>query len=190
KEPRELPAALKTALRTYPDGVIIEEYIEGVDIAVGYIEGVGHDGGLLAPVELVYLPNGEPTVERFNIYDYRLKNIEPGKVQYRCPANVPRDVAARIRSISAEVIRTLGLRDVARLDYRVTPEGRIYLLEVNALPSLATSSSLFAATAQVGMTYQATIAAILNACALRSRLAPAPVKTGRKTPPSPGALTY
>src|SRR5262249_23181457 len=89
KEPRELPGTLKAALRTCPDGVIVEEYIDGVDIAVGYIEGVGHDGGLLMPVELVYLfglPNGEPNVERFNIYDYRLKNIEPGKVQYRCPA--------------------------------------------------------------------------------------------------------
>src|SRR5262252_10036965 len=175
KEPRELPAALKTALRTYPDGVIVEEYIEGVDVAVGFIEGVGYDGGLLAPVELVYVPNGEPSAERFNIYDYRLKNIEPAKVQYRCPANLPRDVAARIRSISAEVIRALGLRDIARLDYRVTPEGRIYLLEVNALPSLATSSSLFAATAQVGMTYQATIAAILDAAAVRAGLATATV---------------
>ena len=65
-------------------------------------------------------------------------------------------------------IRTLGLRDIARLDFRITPEGRIYLLEVNALPALATlSSSLFAATAQVGLTYNATIAAILNAAALR-----------------------
>ena len=73
----------------------------------------------------------------FNIYDYRLKNVEPGKVQYRCPANLPRDVAARLRAISIEAIRTLGLRDIARLDFRVTPEGRIYLLEANALPSLA-----------------------------------------------------
>src|SRR5262245_16904309 len=190
KEPRELPAALKTALRTYPDGVIVEEYIEGADVAVGFIDGVGHDGGLLTPVELVYLPNGEPSVERFNIYDYRLTNIEPGKVQYRCPANLPRDVAARIRSISAEVIRSLGLRDIARLDYRVTPEGRIYLLEVNALPSLATSSSLFAATAQVGMTYNATIAAILNAAAVRTGLATAQVARPRKSQPIRVGFTY
>src|SRR6201994_925529 len=56
KESRELNAALKAALRAYPDGVLVEEYIEGLDVAVGYIEGVGHDNGLLAPVDLVYLP--------------------------------------------------------------------------------------------------------------------------------------
>src|SRR5665647_2626824 len=109
--------------------------------------------------------NGE---RQFNIYDYRLKNVEPGKVQYRTPANIPRDVAARLRSISMEVIRALGLRDMARLDYRVTQEGRIYLLEANALPQLASHSSLFAATAQVGLTYNATISMdVVRALGLR-----------------------
>ena len=148
--------------------MLVEEYIEGSDVAVGFIEGVGHDDGLLTPVEMLY---DQGQGEAIKIYDYRLKNVDPGKVQYRCPANLPRDVAARLRQISHEVLRTLGLRDVARLDFRVTPEGRIYLLEVNALPALATSSSLFAATAQVGLTYNATIAAVLNAAALRSGLA-------------------
>src|SRR5690349_15515391 len=70
KEPRDLAAALKSALRAYPDGVLIEEYIEGADVAVGFIEGVGHDDGLLTPVEMIY----ETHAERPNIYDYRLKN--------------------------------------------------------------------------------------------------------------------
>lgn len=170
REPRDFPAILKSALRAYPDGVLVEEYVDGIDVSLGFIEGVGHDDGLLTPVELLL----EPSAERpFNIYDYRLKNLEPGKVQFRCPANIPRDVAARLRQISHEVIRTMGLRDMARLDYRVTPEGRVYLLEANALPSLAVSSSLFAATAQVGLTYSTTITAILNAAALRSGLATA-----------------
>jgi D-alanine--D-alanine ligase len=190
RDPKDLPSALKAALRTYPDGVLVEEYIDGLDIAVGYIDGVGHDNGLLTPVELLI----ETGAERpFNIYDYRLKNVEPGKVQYRCPANVPRDVAARLRSISGDVIRTLGLRDMARLDYRVTSEGRIYLLEANALPALASHSSLFAATAQVGLTYNATIAAILNAAALRSGLATASqlgVTRPRKSQPIRVGFTY
>ena len=176
KEPRDLPSVLKAALRAYPDGVLVEEYIEGIEVAVGFIDGVGHDGGLLTPVELL-LEGGE---RPFNIYDYRLKNVEPAKVQFRCPANIPRDVAARLRQISIEAVRVLGLRDMARIDYRVTSEGRIYLLEANALPALNTSSSLFAATAQVGLTYNGTIAAILNAAALRSGLATATPTTPRR----------
>jgi D-alanine-D-alanine ligase len=193
REPRDLIAALKVALRTYPDGVLVEEYIEGADIALGFIEGVGHDDGLLTPVEHLYDSSGSPGDRQYNIYDYRLKNLEPGKVQYRCPANIPRDVAARLRSISMDAIRALGLRDLARLDYRVTQEGRIYLLEANALPQLASHSSLFAATAQVGLTYNATIAAILNAAALRSGLATASqlgVTRARKAQPIRVGFTY
>jgi D-alanine-D-alanine ligase len=188
KEPKDLGTALKAALRAYPDGVLIEEYIDGTDVAVGFIEGVGHDDGLLTPVELVY-ENGGP----IHIYDYRLKNVEPGKVQYRCPANLPRDVAARLRQISHEVVRTIGMRDMARMDFRITTEGRIYLLEVNALPQLAQNSSLFAATAQVGLTYQSTIQQILNAAALRSGLATASqlnITRARKVQPIRVGFTY
>jgi D-alanine-D-alanine ligase len=192
REAKDLPATLKSALRAYPDGVLVEEYIDGIDVAVGFIEGVGHDDGLLTPVELVYAER--ETGERgFHIYDYRLKNLEPGKVQYRCPANLPRDVAARLRQISHEVLRTIGLHDMARMDFRVTPEGRIYLLEVNALPQLAQNSSLFAATAQVGLTYQGSIAAILNSAAMRAGLATASqlgVTRTRKTQPIRVGFTY
>ena len=192
KEPRDLPAALKSALRAYPDGVLIEEYIDGIDVAVGFIDGVGHDDGLLTPVELIYTENNQ-SGERFHIYDYRLKNVEPTKVQYRCPANLPRDVAARLRQISHEVVRTLGMRDMSRMDFRVTAEGRIYLLEVNALPALAQGSSLFAATAQVGLSYQSTIQQILNAAAMRSGLATASqlnITRARRVQPIRVGFTY
>ena len=183
KEPKDLGGALKAALRQYPDGVLVEEYIEGLDIAVGYLDGVGHDNGLLTPVELQIENSAGSGLSAFNIYDYRLKNVDTQRVQYRCPANLPRDVAARLRAISGDVIRTLGLRDIARLDYRVTSEGRIFLLEANALPALSSASSLFAATASVGLTYNGTIAAILGAAALRTGLATAAqlgARTGRK----------
>jgi D-alanine-D-alanine ligase len=169
KEPRDLVPRLRAALREYPDGVLVEEYVDGIDVTVGYIDGVGHDGGLLMPVE--HLVDGVD--RRFNVYDYRLKNIDTGRVQLRCPASIPRDVAARLRSVSTEVIRALGIRDMARLDYRIAPDGRFYLLEANALPALDQSSSIFVATSQLGLGHDATIAAILNAAALRANVATA-----------------
>jgi len=170
RESRDLPAVLKAALRAYPDGVLVEEYIDGVDVTVGYLDGVGHDNGLLTPVELLV----EPTADRpFNIYDYRLKNLEPGKQMFRCPAGVPRDIAARLRTVSNETVRALSLRDVARLDFRIAGDGRIHLLEVNALPTLASGSALCCAAAQMGLTYNAMIVAVLNAAAMRSGLATA-----------------
>jgi D-alanine-D-alanine ligase len=167
---KELERLLKTGLKRFPEGVLVEEYIDGTDIAVGFINGIGHDGGLLAPTEFLVEPSARG---RFNIYDYRLKNLEPGSVLVRCPAGIPRDVAARVRAISGQALEALNLRDVARLDYRVAENGRIYLLEANALPSLNPNSSIFAASAQLGLSYESTVNAILNAAALRANVATA-----------------
>jgi D-alanine-D-alanine ligase len=166
----ELAISLKAAIKAFPDGVIIEEFIDGTDVAVGYVSGVGHDNGLLQPVETIY---DDKSADTFSIYDFRRKNLEPGSVQLRCPASVPRDVAARLRAISQEAITVLGLNDVARLDYRISKDGRIFLLEANALPSLAKDSSIFAATTQHGLSYEATVASILNSAALRGNVATA-----------------
>ncbi|HEU5060862.1 MAG TPA: ATP-grasp domain-containing protein [Kofleriaceae bacterium] len=167
---KELMTLLKAAVKAYPDGVLMEEYIEGVDISVGFVNGVGLDDGLLAPVEFMFEPSRP---HGFTVYDYVKKNIEPNAVRMRCPASVPRDVAARLRAISHDAIKGLGLKDIARLDFRVADDGRIYLLEANALPSLSRGSSIFAATAQLGLSYDQTIAAVLNAAALRANVATA-----------------
>ncbi len=169
-DPEKLAGVLRSALKSYPDGVLVEEYIEGVDVSVGYIHGVGHDDGLLIPVEHVTESDGS---NPFNILDYRLKHVEQQSVQFRCPALIPKDVAARLREVSSRLLDSLGVRDVAWLDFRVTESGRFYLLEANTLPQLSPNSAIFAATSQLGLTYNATIAAVLNAAALRSKVASA-----------------
>ena len=110
---------------------------------------------------------------RFNVYDFKRKHIDTGAVHLRCPAEVPRDVAARLRALSHTAIAALGLKDLARLDYRIAEDGRIYLLEANAIPSLNRNSALFAATGQIGLGFEQSIAAILNAAAIRCNVATA-----------------
>jgi D-alanine-D-alanine ligase len=170
QSPAELARVLRAALRAYPDGVLVEEFIQGIDISVGYIHGIGHDSGLLMPVEHLVDPSAE---NPYNVYDYRLKILEPGAVKFRCPAEIPRDVAARLRTVSHTALEALGIKDLARIDFRIGDNDRIYVLEVNALPSLERGSSLFAATAQFQLGFDQSIAAVLNASALRQGVATA-----------------
>src|SRR5262249_22665229 len=122
------------------------------------------DDGVLGAVEYVIDPAAR---SKYNIYDYRLKNTEPGKVAVRVPAELPRDVNARMRAISKQVVRALGLRDVARIDFRLGEGGRIYPLEVNALPSLEPAAGLFAAARREGLDYAATIGHIVRSASRR-----------------------
>ena len=96
RDAQALAEVLPQALRAYPDGVLVEEFIAGTDVTVPFLEGRGDDGVLL-PVDYVVDPAAR---SRFNLYDYRLKSAEASKVSVRCPPDLPRDVVSRLRAIS------------------------------------------------------------------------------------------
>jgi D-alanine-D-alanine ligase len=64
------------------------------------------------------------------------------------------------------------MRDVGRIDFRLGDDGRIYFLEVNALPSLEPGSSLFAASKREGLSYEQTIERVVRSAAVRWGLSP------------------
>jgi D-alanine-D-alanine ligase len=178
RDARALLEMLPRALRKYPAGVLVEEFVPGIDVTVPFVEGVGDDG-ILMPVDYVIEPGART---RFNIYDYRLKSSEANRVQVRCPPDLQRDVVARLRAISKAALRSLGVRDLARIDFRLGEDGRIYLLEINALPSLEPGASTFASAAREGFDYEATLAAVVNSAAVRQGLTTPQVGRRKKLP--------
>ncbi|MFI5290757.1 MAG: D-alanine--D-alanine ligase, partial [Polyangia bacterium] len=95
---RAVRALVEKLVKQYPAGVLVEELIPGVDVTVPFLEGLG-DEGVLTPVEYVI----EGPRSKYNLYDYRLKNLEPQRVSVRCPAELPRDVLKRVQAISRTV---------------------------------------------------------------------------------------
>jgi D-alanine-D-alanine ligase len=180
RDSRVLLDMLPRSLRKYPSGLLIEEFIPGSDVTVPFVEGLG-DEGVLMPVDYVIEPGART---RFNIYDYRLKSSEAGRVSVRCPPDLPRDVVSRLRSLAKTAIRTLGIRDLARIDFRLGEDGRIYLLEVNALPSLEPGASTFSAAAREGLDFDATLGAVVASAARRQGLT-VPQQGRRRRPPEP-----
>ena len=180
RDVRALLDMLPRALRKYPTGVLVEEFVPGTDVTVPFVEGVG-DEGVLMPVDYVIDPSART---RFNIYDYRLKSADAGRVAVRCPPDLPRDVVARLRALAKTAIRALGIRDLARIDFRIGDDGRIYLLEVNALPSLEPGASTFSAAAREGLDYDATLSAVVDSAARRQGLT-VPQQGRRRRAPEP-----
>lgn len=166
-------------LEPYPLGVLVEEFISGIDVTVPFVEGVGEPQyeGTLLPVEYVIEPRLRT---KYNLLDFQLKNRKADKVKLRCPADLPRDVLARLRMLARQVVKVLCLRDVARIDFRLAEDGRIYFLEANALPALDPAAGFFVATRKEGLTFDQTINAILSSAAVRWKLLPS---TNPKTKP-------
>lgn len=137
---RALRTAVARALDRWPDGALVEEYVHGADVSVGWIDGVG----LLPPIGFVYEPTGAHA-----ILDYALKQGPSEAVRIEVPARVDSDA---LRDAAARAFDALGVEGYGRADFRVTPDGRVVFLEMNPLPSLSTNDEeLYAAAAAVGL---------------------------------------
>jgi D-alanine-D-alanine ligase len=69
----------------------------------------------------------------------------------------------RLERAGREVFAALGCRDVARIDFRIDAEGRIFFIECNPLPGLTPGWSDLVLIAQAaGIEYRALIGDILS----------------------------
>lgn len=130
REAAELPAAMVGCL-AYGDTVLVERFVDGVEVAVTVIDS-GEGPAALPAVEIVPA-NG--------VYDYSAR-YTAGLTTYHAPARLAPDAADEVAQLAVAAHRLLGLRDVSRTDAIVTPDGTAHFLEVNVSPGLTETSLL------------------------------------------------
>lgn len=167
KDAEELLSYGSECLRLFPNGILIERFISGRDVSIPYIAGLG-EGGVLEPLEYVFDTKLAP--ENNNIYDYDLKNLLDDSVSVRCPAVLEPQIRAGLFEMMRRIVPAVGVVDFARADFRITPEGEIYFLEMNALPSLQPGAGVFESTKVLGLDYNQTILKIVDAAVGRLKL--------------------
>jgi D-alanine-D-alanine ligase len=126
----ELPAAMVSCF-AYGDTVLVERFVEGVELAISVID-LGEGPVALPAVEI------EP---RSGVFDYAAR-YTPGMTEYHSPARVSAEIAAAAADLAVRVHQALGLADLSRTDAIVAPDGTVSFLEVNVSPGL-TETSMF-----------------------------------------------
>ncbi len=166
-----LEVRVRDMLARYPSGLLVEEFIVGRDIVVPFLERASPaTGGVLAPVSYKF-DEAVTGARKYSIYDYELKCVSPDAVSVECPAPVDDAAGARITELSAAAFRALGMRDLGRIDWRLTDDGRLYFLEVNALPSLEPGAGIYLSAALAGLTrVEDVLGAVVDSAAARSSL--------------------
>lgn len=137
KEPKQLAVAVETAARL-SDRIMVEAFLSGKELSVPVL------GGKVLPV-IEIRPSHE-------IYDYECKYIA-GMTQYFVPAPIPGELAAEIQSIAGRVFEILGLRDTARIDFRLDAGGKPFCLEANTLPGMTATSLVPKSAAAAGIDF-------------------------------------
>jgi D-alanine-D-alanine ligase len=176
EDPIALGRVLDELLARYPDGALVERYVPGMDVRVVLVEGLP----VLPAVELVVDPS---YARRFDVFDYRLANVDTRFVERRAPARLPAATLERLRDLAERTLAAFALRDVAALNFRVGADGEVWFLSTTAIPSFDPGGALFAATRAVGIDYDATVLAVLRSAAKRHGLTPMLDATRPRTSP-------
>lgn len=124
--------ALKEAVADIRDrfeqSTLVERFIEGKELYVGILGN--EDPVAFEPVEVLF--DEGPT-----FLSTEDKEHESGRtIDSRCPADIPEEIAEEAKRLATEAFRALDCADMARIDFRLDDEGRLYILEVNSLPGL------------------------------------------------------
>ena len=179
EDPLRLHEVVAAALARWPAGLLVEEFIAGRDVTVPFLEAAARErGGVLQPVE--YLIDAAVAGERRHaIYDYELKTKLDRAVSVRAPAKLSRAQKERIHEQATTVFRVLGIRDLARIDFRVGDDGQPCFLEINALPSLEPGAGIYVAAALEGLHADAVLGAVVASAVERWNIPETRTRRGR-----------
>ncbi|HTL66557.1 MAG TPA: D-alanine--D-alanine ligase [Lacunisphaera sp.] len=119
---------------------LAEKRILGRELTVGLLRGRAMGVVEIAP--------------KSGVFDYASKYTK-GLTEYFAPARIGEDLAARARAHAEKAFAACGCRDYARIDFMLSNEEELYLLEINTLPGMKETSLLPMSARCVGLDFVA-----------------------------------
>ena len=131
--PGEFTVAYETAV-SLGTRILIEEYKEGArELECSYLNSPTRGE--------IFTPPGE--IFARGVYTYKEKYARGSTATASPRAKLPGQIAERAVSISRELVRAIGIRQIARIDFFLS-DGELLLNEINTMPGF-TSKSLYPA---------------------------------------------
>ena len=127
KNKDQLAPAIRKAMMESPE-IMVEGFLDGTEISQGVYK---------TRQKSVVLPATE-VVTSNEFFDYDAKYN--GQVQEITPARIPADVAERVAKITSHIYDILHCNGIIRIDYIISKEGKISMLEVNTTPGMTATS--------------------------------------------------
>jgi D-alanine-D-alanine ligase len=140
---------------------IVEQYIEGRELYCGV---VGNQRLQLLPVwemTFAHMPDGQRRIATERV-KWSTKYQKRVGIDTAAAKGLPDGAADRIQHISRRVFQVLQLSGYARIDLRLDPEGRVFVLEANPNPQIAKAEDFAESAAAAGVTYSALLQRILT----------------------------
>jgi D-alanine-D-alanine ligase len=127
KNKDQLAPAIRKAMLESPE-IMVESFLEGTEITQGIYKT--KDKTVLFPITEVVSSN--------EFFDYDAKYN--GQVQEITPARISSEIAERVGKITSHIYDILRCNGIIRIDYIISKEGKISMLEVNTTPGMTATS--------------------------------------------------
>lgn len=145
---------------------LLEEYIEGREIYAAILGNDKPEALPLVELDLSKLPEGMPRIAGYEV------KFDVTTAAYRNTKSAPardldEETTERIQQTALTAYRALRLRDYARIDCRLTEDGKVYVLEANPNPWLDPAAEFTMAAKESGRSYTQMIGEIVAAAMRR-----------------------
>ena len=127
KNKDQLAPAIRKALME-SDSVMVESYLEGTEVTVGCYK--------TREKSVVFPPTEVVTNNEFFDYDAKYN----GQVEEITPARISDEMTSRLQQLTSHIYDILHCNGIIRIDYIISKEGKISMLEVNTTPGMTATS--------------------------------------------------
>jgi D-alanine-D-alanine ligase len=150
-----LEAALAEAFRHDPK-VLVEAAVVGREIECGVLAAA--DGGIpeaSMPAEIRLAKDAE-------FYDFEAKYMPESGTEFDIPPELPADVIDRVRQTAVRAFESLDCDGLARVDFFLADDGRLYVNEVNTMPGFTPASMFPQMWAATGVDYPTLVSRLID----------------------------
>jgi D-alanine-D-alanine ligase len=153
-----LEARVRWACGRFSQPVLIEEFIGHGELTICVI-GNG-------PAEAL------PAIQRALDDESRLSwhvagGVSAGRGRVLTPLEIDPRLEQEAQEAALTLFEALGCRDMARADFRVDAEGRVFFLEINPLPSFDPEGTIGLLAEHLGRSYAVVVGSMLDAARTR-----------------------
>lgn len=128
--------------KKYGTTTLVEEFVEGKELTVGIL------GELVFPIIHI-----EPVDGFYDINNKYPWMTGKGKTLYHCPAELDAETTRRVQEAAMAAFKSCGTQVYGRVDVMLRGDGAPFVLEINTIPGMTSSSLLPKAARAAGIEF-------------------------------------
>ena len=141
--------------------VVVEPFAQGTEFTVIILQNRFGTPVAIIPSEI------EIDYSKNQFFDFRKKYLPTNKVKYHCPPRFSNEIIEKIQIQAEQLFSLFGMRDFARFDGFLMPDGNIWFPDFNPISGMEQNSFLFQQASRIGFSHQDLFRYIINNAFLR-----------------------